>query len=212
MELRAHSDRVKVKFIVWKFSLYSHTFQFLPPTTDDVDLMIEAKDKEQAVFQLYKLYNLETVDDDVWIPQEGKESTKTKGRKSLKKKAVKDEDVEEEDSAGDQDIKDENGDVPVKKRKKVAKEANGTKKKRKAKEEDIKEEKDIKQEDIDENDIDGLVKKKKKAAKETDGAKKKRKTKKAEVAVKTEEPIVTTVEETTFSGRVTRSRSSNKKA
>ncbi|KAI9355173.1 hypothetical protein BD770DRAFT_324075 [Pilaira anomala] len=71
MENRAHSDRV----------------QFLPPTTDDVDLMIEAKDKEQAVFQLYKKYNLETVNDEVWIAaKSGLETTETKGRKSVKKR------------------------------------------------------------------------------------------------------------------------------
>ncbi|KAI9246034.1 acyl transferase/acyl hydrolase/lysophospholipase [Helicostylum pulchrum] len=77
MEQRAHSDRV----------------QFLPPTTDDVDLMIEAKDKEQAVFHLYKKYGLEPVDEKVWIPAEDNlETTETKGRKSvqsLKRKAEK---------------------------------------------------------------------------------------------------------------------------
>ncbi|GAA5806196.1 hypothetical protein HPULCUR_011727 [Helicostylum pulchrum] len=77
MEQRAHSDRV----------------QFLPPTTDDVDLMIEAKDKEQAVFHLYKKYGLEPVDEKVWIPAEDNlEITETKGRKSvqsLKRKAEK---------------------------------------------------------------------------------------------------------------------------
>ncbi|KAI8390361.1 UV-endonuclease UvdE-domain-containing protein [Blakeslea trispora] len=67
-EMRAHSDRV----------------HFLPPTSDDVDLMIEAKDKEQAVFQLYKSYNLEHVDDDVWIPKTGLGSLKTGGRKTHK--------------------------------------------------------------------------------------------------------------------------------
>ncbi|CEP12705.1 hypothetical protein [Parasitella parasitica] len=68
MERRAHSDRV----------------QNLPPTTDEVDLMIEAKDKEQAVFHLYKLFDLYPVDDKVWIPQTGIESTQTSGRKSTK--------------------------------------------------------------------------------------------------------------------------------
>ncbi|KAI9469943.1 MAG: UV-endonuclease UvdE-domain-containing protein [Benjaminiella poitrasii] len=80
MEMRAHSDRVK----------------YLPPTTDDVDLMIEAKDKEQAVLQLYKTYNLETVNDDVWIPQTGTESTQTKGRKSTKSVAKKSKAIKEE--------------------------------------------------------------------------------------------------------------------
>ncbi|KAL0142328.1 UV-endonuclease UvdE-domain-containing protein [Mucor lusitanicus] len=90
MERRAHSDRV----------------QNLPPTTDDVDLMIEAKDKEQAVFHLYRLFDLETVDDDVWIPQTGIESKQTSGRKSnkaaRKKKAAED--------ALKEELKDENGD------------------------------------------------------------------------------------------------------
>lgn len=40
MERRAHADRC----------------QTLPPDLpDDVDLMIEAKDKEQAVFELYRI-------------------------------------------------------------------------------------------------------------------------------------------------------------
>lgn len=40
MERRAHADRC----------------QALPPDLpDDVDLMIEAKDKEQAVFELYRI-------------------------------------------------------------------------------------------------------------------------------------------------------------
>ncbi|KAI8646941.1 hypothetical protein BD408DRAFT_335930 [Parasitella parasitica] len=68
MEKRAHSDRV----------------QNLPPTTDDVDLMIEAKDKEQAVFHLYRLFDLYPVDAKSWIPQTGIESTQTSGRKSVK--------------------------------------------------------------------------------------------------------------------------------
>jgi UV DNA damage endonuclease len=76
-EMRAHSDRVKT----------------LPPTTDDVDLMIEAKDKEQAVLELYKLFDLQPVNDESYIPIKGAESTQTKGRKSNKKGAKK---IEEE--------------------------------------------------------------------------------------------------------------------
>ncbi|CEG64625.1 hypothetical protein RMATCC62417_01564 [Rhizopus microsporus] len=76
-EMRAHSDRVKT----------------LPPTTDDVDLMIEAKDKEQAVLELYKLFDLQPVNDESYIPIKGTESTQTKGRKSNKKGAKK---IEEE--------------------------------------------------------------------------------------------------------------------
>lgn len=50
MERRAHSDRV----------------QRLPVELEDevfrnVDLMIEAKDKEQAVLHLYRIYGLEDV-------------------------------------------------------------------------------------------------------------------------------------------------------
>ena len=40
MERRAHSDRCK---------------RLPPDLPDDVDLMIEAKDKEQAVFELYRM-------------------------------------------------------------------------------------------------------------------------------------------------------------
>ncbi|KAI9095102.1 UV-endonuclease UvdE-domain-containing protein [Phlyctochytrium arcticum] len=42
MQRRGHSDRV----------------EFFPPCGDDMDLMIEAKDKEQAVFHLMRKYNL----------------------------------------------------------------------------------------------------------------------------------------------------------
>ncbi|KAI8374451.1 UV-endonuclease UvdE-domain-containing protein [Radiomyces spectabilis] len=79
MERRAHSDRVKT----------------LPPCTDDVDLMIEAKDKEQAVLELYKLYGLGPVDEEAYIPQKGVESKNTKGRKSSKKKKPTEEVIEE---------------------------------------------------------------------------------------------------------------------
>lgn len=44
---------------------------------------------EQAVLQLYKLYDLETVNDDAWIPQTGIESTQTNGRKSTKSQQAK---------------------------------------------------------------------------------------------------------------------------
>ncbi|EPB87176.1 hypothetical protein HMPREF1544_06001 [Mucor circinelloides 1006PhL] len=119
MERRAHSDRV----------------QNLPPTTDDVDLMIEAKDKEQAVFHLYRLFDLETVDDDAWIPQTGTETKQTNGRKSnkgaRKKKAAED--------ALKEELKEENGDddysedvKPKRARKVSAKKASVSAKKRKA--------------------------------------------------------------------------------
>jgi hypothetical protein len=93
MELRAHSDRVKN----------------LPPTTDDVDLMIEAKDKEQAVLELYKLYDLQPVNEESYIPSKGIETTQTKGRKSNKKAAAdkklkeEDDDLSEEEQEAAQD-------------------------------------------------------------------------------------------------------------
>ncbi|KAJ1975074.1 hypothetical protein H4R33_006710, partial [Dimargaris cristalligena] len=71
MERRAHSDRVVS----------------LPPCEPDVDLMIEAKDKEQAVFQLYEIYGLHPVDPTVVRPPAAEETTQTKGRKSSKSKA-----------------------------------------------------------------------------------------------------------------------------
>jgi UV DNA damage endonuclease len=37
---------------------HSHRIYHLPPCADDMDLMLEAKDKEQAVFELSKTYNL----------------------------------------------------------------------------------------------------------------------------------------------------------
>ncbi|KAJ1951688.1 hypothetical protein IWQ62_006396 [Dispira parvispora] len=50
MERRAHSDRVSL----------------IPPCESDVDLMIEAKDKEQAVLELYKTYRIYPVDSSVY--------------------------------------------------------------------------------------------------------------------------------------------------
>jgi UV DNA damage endonuclease len=46
MERRAHSDRIK------------HIPDALP---DNVDLMLEAKDKEQAVLELYRIYDIKPV-------------------------------------------------------------------------------------------------------------------------------------------------------
>ncbi|CAO3688925.1 unnamed protein product [Umbelopsis vinacea] len=68
MERRAHSDRVKT----------------LPPCDPDTDLMIEAKDKEQAVFYLYKLYNLYPVDDKVFYEDKDNETKHTKRSKKSK--------------------------------------------------------------------------------------------------------------------------------
>ncbi|GAA6052523.1 hypothetical protein JCM3770_003808 [Rhodotorula araucariae] len=71
MEKRAHADRC----------------QRLPdPLPEDIDLMIEAKDKEQAVFHLYRVYNLApTVHEDLRPPAEF-ETKQTAGRKSHKPK------------------------------------------------------------------------------------------------------------------------------
>ncbi|KAG9316757.1 UV-endonuclease UvdE-domain-containing protein [Chiua virens] len=70
MELRAHSDRCQ--------SLP----EWLP---DDMDLMIEAKDKEQAVLQLYRIYDLYPVAHASLRPPATQETKETKGRKSARK-------------------------------------------------------------------------------------------------------------------------------
>ncbi|KAK7005941.1 UV-damage endonuclease [Favolaschia claudopus] len=80
MERRAHADRCE--------SLPAD----LP---DDMDLMIEAKDKEQAVFQLYRMYNLHPVTHDSLRPPNEHQTKETKGRKSAKKRR-KNADVEGE--------------------------------------------------------------------------------------------------------------------
>ena len=71
MERRAHADRCK--------SLPN----CLP---DDVDLMIEAKDKEQAVFELYRIYGLRDVIWENLRPETplDKQTKQTNGRKSNK--------------------------------------------------------------------------------------------------------------------------------
>lgn len=59
--------------------------------------MIEAKDKEQAVFQLHRIYDLQpTIHENLRPPVEV-ESLRTQGRKSSKKKKVKTEDAAEEE-------------------------------------------------------------------------------------------------------------------
>ncbi|THG99202.1 hypothetical protein EW145_g7303 [Phellinidium pouzarii] len=74
MEKRAHSDRV------------ARLPEALP---DDMDLMLECKDKEQAVFHLYRLYGLCEVDTRVLRPPAAEESLQTKGRKSTKRARAK---------------------------------------------------------------------------------------------------------------------------
>ncbi|KAF8327179.1 UV-endonuclease UvdE-domain-containing protein [Cantharellus anzutake] len=70
MEKRAHADRCK--------SLP----EGLP---DDVDLMIEAKDKEQAVFELYRVYNISPVIHENLRPPNPAPMLATAGRKSSAK-------------------------------------------------------------------------------------------------------------------------------
>lgn len=57
--------------------------------------MLECKDKEQAVFYLYRLYNLFPVDPRVLRPPAEEESLRTKGRKSSKRAKTKGK-IEEE--------------------------------------------------------------------------------------------------------------------
>ncbi|CAD0092563.1 unnamed protein product, partial [Aureobasidium mustum] len=81
----------------------------LPPCADDMDLMIEAKDKEQAVFELMRTFKLPGYDtfNDI-IPHVRNDDNKAAMQASNKKKAtpkkkgkqVKDEDEEMEDDAG----------------------------------------------------------------------------------------------------------------
>ncbi|KAG9038555.1 hypothetical protein FRB95_000776 [Tulasnella sp. JGI-2019a] len=71
MEKRAHADRC----------------QTLPPgLPDDVDLMIEAKDKEQAVFELRRIYGLDEVIWENLRPPHKDQTLATGGRKSNKTK------------------------------------------------------------------------------------------------------------------------------
>ncbi|KAG2132561.1 UV-endonuclease UvdE-domain-containing protein [Suillus cothurnatus] len=70
MERRAHADRC----------------QRLPGALpDDMDLMIEAKDKEQAVLHLYRIYNLQPVIHASLRPPADIQTKETKGRKSHRK-------------------------------------------------------------------------------------------------------------------------------
>ncbi|EIW83196.1 UV-endonuclease UvdE [Coniophora puteana RWD-64-598 SS2] len=92
MERRAHADRC----------------QNLPvDLPDDMDLMIEAKDKEQAVLHLYRIYSLQPVIHASLRPPAEKETKETKGRKSPRKAKAKkltsdDELTQEELEAEDQ--------------------------------------------------------------------------------------------------------------
>ncbi|KAF8348270.1 UV-endonuclease UvdE-domain-containing protein [Amanita rubescens] len=69
MEQRAHADRC----------------QALPPDLpDDMDLMIEAKDKEQAVLHLHRIYDLQPVIHESLRPPDLNPTKETKGRKRAK--------------------------------------------------------------------------------------------------------------------------------
>ncbi|KAK4053508.1 hypothetical protein OIV83_001676 [Microbotryomycetes sp. JL201] len=81
IEKRAHSDRIQ------------NLPADLPP---DCDAMIEAKDKEQSVFHIYRMYNLAPTIYDSLRPPAENETLRTNGRKSNKrKKKLADEDDEE---------------------------------------------------------------------------------------------------------------------
>ncbi|KAF9055280.1 UV-endonuclease UvdE [Hymenopellis radicata] len=83
MERRAHADRCE------------NLPEDLP---DDMDLMIEAKDKEQAVLHLYRMYGLETVEFKSLRPPNEHQTKETNGRKSNKRKKVKEADADEEET------------------------------------------------------------------------------------------------------------------
>lgn len=86
-EKRAHSDRVKVLPELLLNDIPEHR---------DIDLMIEAKDKEQAVFELYKTYNLYPVNEKYVLPPRSERPAPrpTKAPVSKKTKTVKVEEVE----------------------------------------------------------------------------------------------------------------------
>ncbi|KAE9403088.1 UV-endonuclease UvdE [Gymnopus androsaceus JB14] len=90
MERRAHADRC----------------ERLPDEVEledvaiDVDLMIEAKDKEQAVLHLYRIYGLEEVKVESLRPPNENQTKETKGRKSNKKAKGSKAKANDEDSGG----------------------------------------------------------------------------------------------------------------
>eukprot|EP01117_Protostelium_nocturnum_P016979 TRINITY_DN6818_c3_g1_i1.p1 TRINITY_DN6818_c3_g1~~TRINITY_DN6818_c3_g1_i1.p1 ORF type:complete len:537 (-),score=211.95 TRINITY_DN6818_c3_g1_i1:35-1486(-) len=76
VERRGHSSRVKS----------------LPSCSDDTDLMIEAKDKEMAVLELYQIYGLYPVDESIMYPD-----TNIQVKKRGKKAKEEGEEVEVEE-------------------------------------------------------------------------------------------------------------------
>lgn len=93
MERRAHADRC----------------QSLPEELpDDMDLMIEANDKEQAVLHLYRMYGLQPVKQESLRPPDENQSKETKGRKSNKKGKKRGQgEEEEEEKAGAGDLEED---------------------------------------------------------------------------------------------------------
>ncbi|KAM0788559.1 hypothetical protein ACM66B_001684 [Microbotryomycetes sp. NB124-2] len=92
IEKRAHSDRIQ------------NLPTDLPP---DCDAMIEAKDKEQSVFHIYRMYNLAPTIHESLRPPAENESLRTNGRKSNKRKKkgqLADEDDEEHLDEGDDGV------------------------------------------------------------------------------------------------------------
>ncbi|EPQ57158.1 UvdE-domain-containing protein [Gloeophyllum trabeum ATCC 11539] len=93
MEKRAHADRCQrlpddlpddmgMHIVFW--------YRMLSLRMGVVDLMIEAKDKEQAVLHLYRIYGLQPVIHANLRPPAEHETKETKGRKSSKKRAADD--------------------------------------------------------------------------------------------------------------------------
>ena len=86
----------------------------LPPCANDMDLMIEAKDKEQAVFELMRIFRLPGYDtfNDI-LPHIRRDDNKNFGKKKpepKKKRAKKGEDPVEEAA---EEVKEEVEEVPV---------------------------------------------------------------------------------------------------
>uniref|UniRef100_A0A0W0EZA6 UV-endonuclease UvdE n=1 Tax=Moniliophthora roreri TaxID=221103 RepID=A0A0W0EZA6_MONRR len=104
MERRAHADRCTALPAELE----------LDDVARDVDLMIEAKDKEQAVLELYRMYGLEDVKHESLRPPAENQTKETKGRKSnkRKKKVAGEENMDEDEDSVALDLADP-GDVQV---------------------------------------------------------------------------------------------------
>lgn len=84
MERRAHSDRCDSLPAELEISM-----GLVGEDGKGVDLMIEAKDKEQAVLELYRIYGLEEVKHESLRPPKENQTKETLGRKSAAKKRIK---------------------------------------------------------------------------------------------------------------------------